>query len=214
MQKLKKASSFVLASQATPAPAGSSKVKLGLDLFSVRSQGWTPIQHLDFAARWGVEVVHFSEVRFLGGLEEENLRKVRAHAAELAIEVEIGMLSICPTSKMFNKSQGTAEEQLTRMIAAAKTVGSRLVRCVRGSSADRTGEVPLEAHIENTARVLRNVRILLDDVRGPARPDNFGPAEIDAPAFLQLGQSRERLGARKEHRVAEVAAGVRAREHR
>ena len=152
------AGAAALASQATPAPAGSSKVKLGLDLFSVRSQGWTPIQHLYFAARWGVEVVHFSDVRFLGGPEEENLRKVRAHAAELAIEVEIGMLSICPTSKMFNKSQGTAEEQLTRMIAAAKTVGSRLVRCVLGSSADRTGEVPLEAHIENTARVLRNVR--------------------------------------------------------
>ena len=27
-----------------------------------------------------------------------------------------------------------------------------------GSSADRTGEVPLEGHIENTAKVLRNVR--------------------------------------------------------
>lgn len=138
--------------------AAAGAVKLGLDLFSVRSQGWTPFQHLDFAAKWGIQVVHFSEVRFLGGLEEDNLRKVRAHAGKLGIGVEIGMLSVCPTSKMFNKSQGTAEEQLTRMVTAAKTVGSPIVRCVLGSSADRTGEVPLEAHIENTAKVLRNVK--------------------------------------------------------
>ena len=133
-------------------------IKFGLDVFSLRSQGWTPGQHLDFCAKWGVQVIHFSEVRFLGGLEEDNLKRVRAHAERLGIEVEIGMLSICPTSKIFDRSQGTAEEQLARMIVAAQTVGSRIVRCVLGSSADRTGEIPLEAHIENTVKVLRNVR--------------------------------------------------------
>jgi sugar phosphate isomerase/epimerase len=138
--------------------AAAGKVKFGLDLFSVRSQGWTPFQHLDYCAKWGIQVVHFSEIRFLGSLEEENLKRVRAHAAELGIEVEIGMLSICPTSTMFNKSQGTAEEQLTRMVTAAQTVGSRIVRCVLGSSADRAGAIPLEVHIENTVKVLRNVR--------------------------------------------------------
>jgi sugar phosphate isomerase/epimerase len=138
--------------------AAANKIKLGLDLFSVRSQGWTPIQHLDFCAKWGIQVVHFSEIRFLGGLEEENLKRVRAHAEQLGIEVEIGMLSICPTSTRFDKSQGTAEEQLTRMINAARTVGSPIVRCVLGSSADRTGEIPIQGHIENAVRVLRNVR--------------------------------------------------------
>jgi sugar phosphate isomerase/epimerase len=68
------------------------------------------------------------------------------------------MLSICPTSTLFNKSQGTAEEQLTRMLAAARTVGSPIVRCVLGSAADRTGAIPIEGHIENTVKVLRNVR--------------------------------------------------------
>jgi sugar phosphate isomerase/epimerase len=108
-------------------------------------------------------VVHFSEVRFLGNLEEENLKQVREHAAKLAIEVEIGMLSICPTSTLFNKSQGTAEEQLTRMVTAARTVGSRIVRCVLGSSADRAGAIPIEGHIENTVQVLRNVRARVVD---------------------------------------------------
>ena len=143
---------------AVRAVAATGKVKFGLDLYSVRSQGWTPFQSLDFCAKHGIRVVHFSEVRFLGGLDEANLKQVRAHAEQLGIGVEIGMLSICTTSKMFNKTQGTAEEQLTRMIEAARTVGSPIVRCVLGSAADRTGDIPIEGHIENTAKVLRNVK--------------------------------------------------------
>jgi sugar phosphate isomerase/epimerase len=152
------ASAAALAGRAADAAGEGAKVKFGLDLFSLRSQGWTPFQYLDFASKWGMRVVHFSEIRFLGSLEEENLKRVRAHAEELGIEVEIGMLSICPTSTIFNKSQGTAEEQLTRMAAAAHTVGSRIVRCVLGTSADRTGAIPIEGHIENTVQVLHNVR--------------------------------------------------------
>jgi 3-oxoisoapionate decarboxylase len=152
-----------LAGRMPGAAAAAGKVKFGLDLFSLRSQGWAPIQHLDFCAKWGIQVVHFSEVRFLGSLEEENLKQVRAHAGKLGIEVEIGMLSICPTATNFNKSQGTAEEQLLRMAAAARIVGSRIVRCVLGSSAERTGAIPIEGHIENTVKVLRNVRARIID---------------------------------------------------
>ncbi|HUB83845.1 MAG TPA: sugar phosphate isomerase/epimerase [Bryobacteraceae bacterium] len=152
------AGAAAVAGAAVAAADEPRKVKFGLDLFSLRSQGWTPIQYLDFAARWGIHVVHFSEVRFLGGLEEQNLKTVRTHAGNLGIEVEIGMLSICPTSTIFDKSKGTAEEQLTRMATAASTVGSRIVRCVLGTSADRSGAVPLEQNIENTVRVLQNVR--------------------------------------------------------
>jgi sugar phosphate isomerase/epimerase len=157
------AGAAALASQTAAAADGSGKVKFGLDLFSLRSQGWTPFQYLDFAAKWGIRVVHFSEIRFLGSLEEQNLKAVRAHAEELGIEVEIGMLSICPTSTIFDKSKGTAEEQLTRMAAAARVVGSRIVRCVLGTSADRTSTTPLEANIENTVQVLHNVRSLIVD---------------------------------------------------
>ena len=142
-----------LAGAAEAAPA----VRLGADLFSLRSQNWTPFQHLDYCAERKVQVVHFSEVRFIGGLDAENLRRVRQHAERVGIEIEIGMTSVCPTSKMFNAAAGTAEAQLGAMIDAAVTVGSRIVRCVLGSAADRVPG-PLERHIENMARVLRNVR--------------------------------------------------------
>ena len=132
-------------------------VKLGIDLFSVRSQGWTPFEYLDYAARLGAKVVHFSEIRFIGSLESANLIRVRAHAERLGIEVEIGMRSICPSSKMFDPKQGSAEEQLTRMIDAARVVGSHIVRAVLGSMEDRKPP-GIEGHIEDTVKVLRAVR--------------------------------------------------------
>jgi len=136
-----------------PAP-----IRMGVDLFSVRSQGWTAFEHLDYCARHGAKVVHFSEIRFMGGLEDEHLKRVRSHAEKLGVEIELGMRSICPSSKSFDATQGTAEEQLTRMIHSAKTVGSPIVRAFLGSMADRVGPVPLEQHIENTVKVLRGVR--------------------------------------------------------
>jgi len=157
---LSAAGSAAFAPQAASQKRGA---RLGVDLFSLRSQNWTPFQYLDYCHQWGAKVVHFSEIRFIGSLEPDHLRKVRAHAESLGIEIEIGMRSICPTSKLFDLAQGTAEEQLTRMIHAAKVVGSPIVRAVLGSSADRTGSIPLEGHIENTAKVLRKVRSLAVD---------------------------------------------------
>jgi sugar phosphate isomerase/epimerase len=147
----------------TPTVSAAANVKFGLDLFSVRSQGWTPFQYLDYSAKWGIKVVHFSELRFIGSLEPDNLKKVRAHAAELGIEVELGMRSICPTSSLFDPKQGTAEEQLTRAAETATIVGSRIVRCFLGQAADRSSKLPIEAHIENTVKVLRNVKSRIVD---------------------------------------------------
>ena len=83
-------------------------VRLGLDMFSLRSQGWTPFEQLDFAARQGVRVAHYSEVRLLGGLDPDHLRRVRAHADALGIDLELGMLSICPGAGIFDPSRGSS----------------------------------------------------------------------------------------------------------
>lgn len=141
----------------------AAKVRFGLDMFSLRSQGWTAIEQLNWCAQRHVKVVHFSEIRFIGGLDPENLRRVRAHADELGIELEIGMRSICPTSTMFDKTQGTAEEQIAKMVDAARIVGSPIVRCVLGSSADRRPPIGIEGHIEDTIKVLRNSRSRIVD---------------------------------------------------
>jgi sugar phosphate isomerase/epimerase len=137
--------------------AQTPQVKLGIDLFSIRSQNWSPIEYLEYAAKQQAKVVHFSEIRFIGNLEKDNLQRVRRRAEELGIEIEIGMRSICPTSKMFDPKAGTADEQLARMIDSAVIVGSKIVRAVLGSSDDRKPG-PLSAHIEAMLAVLRRAR--------------------------------------------------------
>jgi sugar phosphate isomerase/epimerase len=132
-------------------------VKLGIDLFSLRSQKWTPLQYLDYCAERKVQVVHFSEIRFLGSLEAENLLAVRRRAAERGLQIEIGMTSICPDSKMFNPAFGSAEQQLTKMIAAAKTIGSPIVRAVLGSADDRKNGA-IDVRIDQVVQVLHKVR--------------------------------------------------------
>jgi 3-oxoisoapionate decarboxylase len=144
-------------SAAPQAAAPPAPVRLGIDLFSLRSQNWSPLQHLEYCAGQKARVVHFSEIRFIGSLDPANLRAVRARAAELGIEVEIGMRSICPTSKMFDTAAGSAEAQLSKMIDSAVLVGSRIVRAVLGSADDRKAG-PIERHIESTVRVLRACR--------------------------------------------------------
>lgn len=138
--------------------SAAEPVRFGIDLFSIRSSQWTPFQFLDYSAKLGAKVVHFSEIRFIGSLETEHLKRVRAHAEKLGVSLELGMRSVCPTSKAFDASQGTAEAQIVRMIAAAKTAGSPIVRAFLGTMADRVGPIPIEGHIENTAKVLRGIK--------------------------------------------------------
>ncbi|MBI3683949.1 MAG: sugar phosphate isomerase/epimerase [Acidobacteria bacterium] len=133
-------------------------MRFGIDLFSIRSQNWSPFEYLDYCAKWKAKVVHFSEIRFIGGLEAPHLKRVREHAERLGIEMEIGMRSVCPTSKAFDASQGSAEQQILRMLEAAVTAGSRLVRAFLGTMADRAGPIPIEGHIENTVKVLKPLR--------------------------------------------------------
>lgn len=152
-----------------PAP-----IRLGLDLFSLRSQGWNAFDFLAYAAKQRAQVVHFSEIRFLGSLEEEHLKKVRSRAAELGIQIETGMRSICPTSRYFDAAQGPAEEQLARMIAAAKTAGSPIVRCFLGMWGDRANPPGIESHIENTIKTLKAVRTRALDAGIKIAVENHG----------------------------------------
>lgn len=145
-----------LAAQSPGTRRAPLDVRLGIDLFSIRSQGWSAFEFLDYAARQGVHVVHFSEPRFLGGLEEAHLRKVKAHADKLGLSLEVGLGCICPSSKRFAAADGPAEEQLARIFPVAKLLGSPIVRVYLGSWQDRPGGI--EPHIERTVRVLRAVR--------------------------------------------------------
>jgi sugar phosphate isomerase/epimerase len=176
-------------------PAAKPPVRVGVDIYSIQNQNYTPFQSLDYCSKLGVKVVHFSEIRFLGNLEPENLRKVRDYARNLNIDLEIGMRSICPSSTMFDPAQGTAEEQLGRMIQSAKIIGSPIVRCVLGSSAERSGKLPLEGHIDNTIKVLKNIRsqAMDNDIR-IAIENHAGDMQARELKTLIEGAGREFVG--------------------
>ena len=191
---------FVMAGAGAAALAQSApekqKVKIGIDLFSIRSSGWSPFEYLDYCAKWNANVVHFSEIRFIGNLEPDHLGKVRAHVAKHGIELEIGMRSICPSSKAFDASQGTAEQQIERMVAAAKAVGSGIVRAFLGTMNDRPGPVPIEGHIENTVKVLRNVRArAIDSGVKIAIENHAGDMQARELKMLIEGAGKEFVGA-------------------
>lgn len=143
---------------AIPQAKAASMVPLGIDVFSLRSQGWTPFQYLDYCAQQKAQVCFFSELRFLQGTDAGNLRKVKDHAGRLGVKLEVGNRSICPSSRAFDPKSGSAEQQLTQLIDVAAALGSPVARCFLGTMADRQGEPGIEAHIANTVNVLKAVR--------------------------------------------------------
>jgi 3-oxoisoapionate decarboxylase len=113
---------------------------------------------LDFCAARNIEVVHFSEPRLLGPTDDDSLQRLRSRADALGLQLEVGMLSICPSATIFNPAAGDAETQLIAMFETARVLGSPLVRCVVGSFRDRVAPGGIEARIADAVKVLRNVR--------------------------------------------------------
>ncbi len=141
--------------------AADSNARVGVDLFSVRSQKWTPFESLDYCARMGAKLVHFSELQYLGSLDEANLRAVREHANKLGVAIEVGTRTCCPTSKAFDAKLGTGEEQMLRAMNAARVTGSPIVRTFMGTSADRD---PIERHMDAMAGLLKSLRSRIMDL--------------------------------------------------
>jgi sugar phosphate isomerase/epimerase len=163
-------------------------MKLGLDVYSLRWQGWDAFQFLEYAARLGLRNVQFSERGFLASLEEGYLRTLRRRADELGLSVELGMLSFDRYSCIFNPAYGTAERQLSDAIMAAKSLGSPIVRCVLGNQADRLGPTPYAQHVEEGLRVLRAVSSLARDQEIKLAVENHGGVDFlarELKAFVE-----------------------------
>jgi len=140
------------------ASAGEVPVKLGFDTYSLRAFRWKGTQLLDYAAGQKLDTIQFSALEDYGPLEPQNLQKVKDRAAQLAISIDSGMGCICESSRAFNKKGAPARQQLIEGLKATRAVGSRSMRCYMGSSEDRLGPLPIEAHMENTIKVFRSVR--------------------------------------------------------
>lgn len=135
-------------------------MKLGVDNFSLRFNGWDAFELLEYSHKIGLEILHFSDLAPFKSLEDDYLDDVKQRAAELNIGIEVGMGSICPTSTTFNGARGTAVEQLTEMLHIAAHFTSPGVRCFLGANADRRTAAPLQTHIDATIATCQAVRPL------------------------------------------------------
>jgi 3-oxoisoapionate decarboxylase len=134
------------------------KLKLGFDNFSVRAMGWKADALLDYAASVKVDCLLISDLDAYENHTEDYLKRLRAKAADLGIQIHAGTWSICPTSKFFRNKWGTAEEHLALGLRIAKTLGSPVLRVILGMGDDRKTEGGIEARITDTVKVCKALR--------------------------------------------------------
>lgn len=145
------------AALAAPQPSAPGP-KLGFDTYSLRAFGWKAEQLLDFAAQQKLDTLQISSLNDYASREPAYLQKIKDQAARANITLDGGTGCICPTSKSFAKNGPPAAERVLEGLRVAHAVGARSMRCYMGSSADRVGDLPLEAHMENTIKVFKSVR--------------------------------------------------------
>lgn len=148
---------------ATVLPAAAPPIRLGIDTYSLRAFRWKAPQLLDYAAAQKLDTIQISGLGEFESTEPADLARIKDHATRLGISVEAGIGCICPTAKSWSPRYGTPTEYLQLGLRVAKAVGSTSLRCFMGNEADRRGPRPLEAHIEETVKVLRTVRSLAVD---------------------------------------------------
>lgn len=143
-----------------PAPVMTTpfQPKLGFDNYALRSLDWKARQILIHAAKLKLDAVLFSDFDVYESLADDHLRDLKLRADDLGLTVYAGMLSICPSSVIFDPRRGTAEEQLRLCLHIAKRLGSPVARCVLGKVDDRRGPGGIAARIAETIAVLRQVR--------------------------------------------------------
>ncbi|MFT4689491.1 MAG: sugar phosphate isomerase/epimerase [Limisphaerales bacterium] len=131
---------------------------LGFDNYAIRGFRWNAEQLLDYAVNLKVSHLFLSDLGVFRRNTEGALREFRSRAHELGLSIHVGTLSVCPGSVMFDRSKGSAENQLRETIRIAKAVGSPVARCVLGRIEDRYSDGGIQARMEETLRVFEAVR--------------------------------------------------------
>ena len=136
-------------------------MKLGIDSYSLRWQGWDVFRLLEYSASLGLDVVHLGRGE-LESLDEVYLREVKARADELGLSLELAMGSIDRWVSYFRAAAGPAEVAFRALLPAARALGSPIIACTLGGRSERDGEIPWSAHVDEVRRVLAAVSV---DVR-------------------------------------------------
>jgi 3-oxoisoapionate decarboxylase len=163
----------------------TDKIRLGFDTYSLRNTSWKAAQLLEFADHLKLDAIQFSSLDNFESLDDAYLGRVKDQAARSGIMIDGGIGCICSSSKSWTPKNGTPAEYLIKGMRVANTLGARSMRCFMGASADRRGPVPLEAHIENTVKALREVRSIALDLNVKIAVENHS-GDMQAWELRQL----------------------------
>jgi len=132
--------------------------RLGFDNYALRALGWKAGQILEHAATLQLGAVLFSDFDVYESLADDHLRDLKRRADDLGLRLYAGMLSVCPSSVIFDPRRGSAETQLRLCLRIARLLGSPVARCVLGKVEDRRSPGGITARIAETLAVLRALR--------------------------------------------------------
>jgi 3-oxoisoapionate decarboxylase len=158
-------SAAALAVQGTFVPgAGASQavrrrgIKLGLDNFAVRAMKWKAAQLIDYAAELRTDSLFITDLDAFEKTDDASLGELRKKAADLGIQIHLGSWSICPSSKSFKSTWGTAEEHGALCLRMARALGSPVARFILGAGHDRLTPGGIQARIADTVAVCKALR--------------------------------------------------------
>jgi 3-oxoisoapionate decarboxylase len=176
--------------------AKGQKIKLGMDNFAIRAYGWKGRELVDYAAEQKLDVLFITDLPALGTDSDSGCAELQKYATDKGVEILLGSWSICPTSKSFRNTWGTAEEHLAKGLRLSKAVGSPFFRVVLGAREDRRTPGGIEARIADTIRVLQSQKSLAADLGVKVAIENHA-GDMTATELVSLieGSGRDWVGA-------------------
>jgi sugar phosphate isomerase/epimerase len=133
-------------------------IKLGLDNFAVRAMKWKAAQLIDYAAELRTDSLFITDLDAFEKTDDASLGELRKKAADLGIQIHLGSWSICPSSKSFKSTWGTAEEHGALCLRMARALGSPVARFILGAGHDRLTPGGIRVRIADTVAVCKALR--------------------------------------------------------
>lgn len=160
-------------------------LRLGIDNYSIRTFEWKAPQLLDYAASLKLDSILLSDLDVYDNHSEAYLREIKSKADDLGLTLQVGTLSICPSSVLWSDRFGSPTEHLELTIRIAKQLGSPIARCVLGIVHDRRSPGGIEARIDETVGVLQSVRQYALDSGVKIAVENHA-GDLQAPELVDL----------------------------
>lgn len=138
-------------------------MRVGLDVFTIRNHGLSPLETLDFIDERGLEGAQFGALNSISpNLDEGELREVKEHADALNLYMHVSVSPVNPHTVRGDLADYT--DTLKRQIELCRLLGFRDVHTTLGSEQDRlNGRIPWARQLKDSLDYIHSLAPLLRD---------------------------------------------------